>query len=646
MPFGLDLISNIADVPYYTESILKYGQFPLWNDLWFVGFPQYSSPLTSFYYPVSTIIYFLFGGLQGVKILIPLHFLLSGIGFWVFSSLLTGNKVPRLYGSLLYMLSGSLVARVYAGHLQMFMALSYIPFSIYFVIKAIDTRERRYIGLSALTMSLPILMGAPYYFAYFLLMLLALTVIRTIEYKDKGFRIRTGDLSIICIIAALTFGVSGIMSVPILYGSGTLERNVDPLGGSDTIDNLIFSFFMGENLNFDTIKMWGYDQKWTWENYSFIGLIPLVLASLSIFHKSRYRKFLYASLVILIIYAQGPFTHFYWLHYFPFFDNLRIASRILAFAAFILVSMAVLGLDWFLNENEKGDGISRHILIIMAFFMLVSGLEYLKMFSSDYNPAKTAILAKIIIILGLAYLIFRQPVKKNNILMSIILFSLLALIVSNSQLLAPSPFIPTDIKSDQYLQELWSENGMRNNGTPFTIEGAGNGGLNSLVGYSLNSQNIRYYNVGYGYTYKYRPQTIDIAGTQYTTLDYRLDYNDFQKFDFILQNNSLPYAFNVNNNQIRPMKLKYYSPNKITVDGKDISGIIVVKNAFHTGWKVEGAPVKNYNGLIAVDSDGRQEYSFVFSPDDFKMGALITIFSLILCAILYISPKTSHQKVL
>jgi hypothetical protein len=644
MPFGLDTIVVSADASYHIQSILKYGQFPLWDDLWFVGFPLYSSPIATFYYPVSTLIFFLFGGLQGVKILIPLHVFLSGGGFWVFSSLLTSNKAPRLYGSLLYMLSGSLAARIYAGHVPYFMALPYIPLSIYFVIKAIDTRETRYIVLSAISISLPILMGSPYYFAYFLLMVLAISAIKIVEFKNNKPTIRGDSLFVIGLIIALAFGVSGIISVPIVSGSDTIDRTINPMDG-DTIDNLIFSFFMGENLNFGTLRMWGYEGKWNWENYSFIGFIPLIFASLSIFHPSKHKRFLYASLVVLIIYAQGPFTHFGWLHLLPFFDTLRASTRILAFVALLLISMAVLGLDWFLEDYKKKENMSKYILIIISFFMLTTGLEYLKIFSSDYNSVKIVILVKLLIILGLSFFAFHQLVKQNNILISIILFSLLALIVSNSQLLAPNPFIPTDIRSDQYLQELWSKSEMKNDGPPLTIEGIGNGGLNNFVGYSLNSQNIRYYNFGYGYTYKYAPKTIDIAGTQYTTIDYQLDYNIFQSFNLIKPNNSLPYAFNVQNEQIKPLKVKYYSPNEIKVGGKDAeSGIIVIKNAFHKGWQVDGLEVKNYNGLIAVYSDGRQDYTFVFSPTDFKIGALITTVSLIFCTVLYVFPKKLFVK--
>ncbi|HEY9245388.1 MAG TPA: hypothetical protein VIO11_00930 [Candidatus Methanoperedens sp.] len=641
MPVGLDTISNIADVPYYTGSILKYGQFPLWNDLGFLGFPQYASPLTSFYYPVSTIVYFLFGGLEGVKILIPLHMFLSGVGFWIFSSLLTSKKAPRLYGSLLFMISGSLAARIYAGHIQMFMMLPYIPITMYASIKAVETRETRYMALSAISMSLPILMGAPYYFAYLLLMLLVLGAVKIIEYKNNKLKIRKDNLIVVGLILALAFGVSGILSVPILNGNDQFERNVDSLGGSDTVDNIISSFSLGENLDFGTLRMWGYEGKWNWENYSFIGFIPLVLATLSVFTVSRHKNFFYASLVVLIIYAQGSYTNFAWLHFLPFFDKLRVASRILVFIAIILISMAVLGFDWFVESYEKKENISKSIFIIIAFFMIVTGLEYIRNFSSDYNPVKIGILIKILLILGAVYFIFRKYIKDSNILISIVLFSLLALLISNAQLLAMNPFIPADIKSNQDLQEAFIKSGMKNEGPPSIIKGTGNGGLNSLVGYSLNSQNFGYYNIGYGYVYKYRPQSIAISGTQYSTIDYELDYGTFQDFKAVTLKNTLPYAFSVQGNQIIPLKLKYYSPNKISVEAGDIkSGIIVMKNAFHKGWKVDGAKTEDYKGLIAVNADGRQEYDFIFAPDDFYIGALVTIVALVLCAILYIySPR-------
>lgn len=655
MPIGLDAISNIADVPYYTESILKYGQFPLWNDLWFVGFPQYASPLTSFYYPISTIIYFLFGGLQGVKILILLHVFLSGVSFWIFSGILTNNKAPRLYGSLLYMLSGSLAARAYAGHLQMLMAFAYIPISAYLVIKAVETKGTKYISLSALTLALPILMGAPYYFAYWLLMLFAFALIKSLEYKDEKIKVRFDNLFVIALILVLTFGVSAILSIPILSNSDMLKRTVNPLGGSDTIDNLLFTLFHGKNLDFGANRMWGYEQSYDygkvgWENYSFIGFIPLIFASLSIFHKSKHKKFLYAVLVVLIIYAQGSYTHFDWLHFLPFFDKLRVATRILAFVAFILISMAVLGLDWFNEELNNEGQHSKHILFIFVFFMLTTGLEYLKMISLGFDFDYIKILLLIMIaylILSIAYLIFRSLInhKHSTFLISIILFSLLALIISNSQLFSPNPFIPSDIQSGNRLNEIRTVIKSPSS-YPLTIEGSGNGGLNSLVEYGINSQNLRYYNAGYGYEYKYAPKTIDISGKEYSTIDltlkYDLFYNSLWSFNLTEHNNSLPFAFAIHSDKIIPLKNKYYSPNKVIIDSESLSkgDLLVLKTAYHEGWKVDGIKVENFNGLIAVTSDGRQEYNFVFSPDDFKIGALITIIALIICTILYAYPKT------
>jgi len=353
--------SDLIELPVLSQidSILNYYQFPLWDNLWISGFPEYASPISALYNLLVTVPYLLFGLVTGVKVITVLHVFLAGISFWLFSTKVTSNKMIQLYGSMLFMFSGSLVGRIDAGHTELMTTQMFIPLTMFFVIKAIESKDVKYIILSSISMSMFIFGGALYYFVFFMVMFFVYSITKIVcaehEYHDKYNK---QNLKILLSILILCLMFSSIKLIPILTLSDNIVRidPIEPFKGSGIFKEMVTSFVTGSALS-------GYSY---YESYSYLGFLPFILAILSLFSKTKEKLFLYASFIIFILWAGGNNTFFGALHLLPFIDNFRVPGRALLYASFILITLSMYGLHWLLELFERDQKAVKPVLFAIG----------------------------------------------------------------------------------------------------------------------------------------------------------------------------------------------------------------------------------------------------------------------------------------
>ncbi|HLD42713.1 MAG TPA: hypothetical protein VJB08_01860 [Candidatus Nanoarchaeia archaeon] len=76
-----------------------------------------------------------------------------------------------------------------------------------------------------------------------------------------------------------------------------------------------------------------------------------------------------------------------------------------------------------------------------------------------------------------------------------------------------------------------------------------------------------------------------------------------------------------------------FSPNKIVVETNASSDLLVVNQNFVKGWDA-GRELRNYNGLLAVPVEGQETIVFRYLPPLFRTGMAVSLFSLLIAAIL------------
>ncbi len=334
---------------YQKHCITDYSQFPLWSNMFQMGYPLYADFVSSLFYPLTTPFFFVFGDVQGLKIILFVHVFLSGIGFWYFSKLLTDNKLARYFGVLLFMLCGALAGRMGVGHLNHILPFPWIPITMYFLHNALDTKRFKYAFFSMISISFFILASvALFIFFAFLFTVYALFQVFNFDGKSKfKLKLNKKKLLILCIIVIFAVMIFAIKLIPILNYSGGTQRPHPALYGSAGLGD-IFSFF-GDQTQASTFPV-GISES---ENYYYIGLIPLIFLPFSMFHSSPHKKYLMVSSVVFLLWAMGYFTVFGVVHLVSIFQNLSVPPRSLMVASFCLISLIVLGFDWFM-ENYKG----------------------------------------------------------------------------------------------------------------------------------------------------------------------------------------------------------------------------------------------------------------------------------------------------
>ena len=97
--------------------------------------------------------------------------------------------------------------------------------------------------------------------------------------------------------------------------------------------------------------------------------------------------------------------------------------------------------------------------------------------------------------------------------------------------------------------------------------------------------------------------------------------------------------------------IQSFSPNNVFVKVKATQDDILILNQnYYRGWKAikkdQLCLAANYNGLISSEiNPGIHEITFVFQPDDFKIGLLISIMTIVgICIFLMLELVSIHRK--
>ncbi len=572
IPFGIDFDSNLSPV----VNMLK-SNFSLWDDLWWLGFPDYAGPLSNIFYPISTIVFTVFGVVFGLKLLIFIHILLSGLGFYLFSQYLTKNNFARLYGSIIYMLSGSLAAKILAGHLEKILIFPWIPITLYFLYKAINNKQPRYIIFSSISASMFILAGDLYGALFFSFLFLAFFLIKIISSKDKEM------LYSFLKIITLTLLISSIKLIPLLFIKNFLSRNVDVFQGLENIF-FVFSRFYGTT----TETSYG-----RWESYSFIGILPFILFLIgSIFHKSKEKYYLILSIIVALFWVQGSVPSIAKaIHSLPVIDIFRVPTRIYIFLTFYLIALSTLGLDFIISKSKKITS-KRAIFIISCNLLLIASynvyFENNRFLQLDFDQSNEKMYQGI-----------------NTELKSF----------GAPNTIAPKLIVVEDPGS-LTRQHVFMQNSLHY--------------FNAYYGYKLDFQD-HINNSGITYSIpdiKIRQNPVRYADTTQMELV-------TQQY-----NNSLPFAFVIRGNGgIDNLSIKGYKPGNVLIEVTNVlpGDIVVLKTSYYTGWSVklddeEGyISANNYQGLVSYQITKPQEklrVHFVYRPVDLYIALAVMSLSI------------------
>jgi len=360
---------------------LSAGHLPLWTPHLFCGYPLLGEGQTGIFYPLNAI-FSILGPLWCFNGLVMLHFFIAGLGMYCYS-----RQRELTFGSSSFV--GAVFAFssfhiLHARQLNLLEAVSWAPWLFLLGERHIHTRKTSFLLLWSLILSLQWLCGHPA-ITYLLLLgivsIYGLAWIRDIREKNSRclfffpFCFLSGSLLSAGIAALQLFPTLELIPLSIRSDLTLQGATMFPFKPSDLI-YLFSPFFQGNpgraTYTPESIHTAGV----FWENCIYIGIVPIILAlmSLPLLRSDRRVRYYLLLVIISIIIAFGTLTPLYSILWqvIPGFHLFRFPSRFLFFTVFALAMLS--GITWsHLSVMLKGSRIrwmATALLIAVSFLNL------------------------------------------------------------------------------------------------------------------------------------------------------------------------------------------------------------------------------------------------------------------------------------
>lgn len=388
--------------------------FPLWNNMWITGFPEFASPQSDIYYPLTLPLFYMIGDVFTlVNFSVLLHLFIAFITSYLLLGLITKNRTYLIIFSLAYIFSALILTRVYAGHELIVFTLAWTPLLYYAFVKMAYKKELNVQNILIFSVSsiLIFFTGALYYIVYpyifmaiFLLYLLA----------TKQTEIKT--IAALAISTVIFLLVTSIKSLPVLSISDKITRMdaLDPLGGGGSLESSLASLMFGTPIN----KGYSYTglQYGIHESTVLIGIIAVFLVIIALVYGKRNIAIpSFFAVVFAFIWADAGKSIFSFIHLLPLVSSFRCPGRIFGSLLPILLVLAVYGAIILCSKIKENKDLvpdeKQKKLMLYGIIVLV----LLKLTELPYQEGVTLQSAVAILIaaafIGLLY--FNKATSKN-----------------------------------------------------------------------------------------------------------------------------------------------------------------------------------------------------------------------------------------
>ncbi len=388
--YGDDIHHQYYFYRQFFNSFLKQGVFPWWNPYNFSGTPFIANPVVNIWYPFTWLFVFLPIN-TAYSWHVAMHILIAMIGMYWLMRRWT-HDVPAWISGLVFGLSGFFMARVWAGHVDVVAAASWMPWVVGTSLRYQASGLRKDAVIAASVFGLQLFSG---YQTMTFFTVEAIGIISLIHcYIVKNFR----PLVRVALVGILGGGLAGLQLVPeqeffrrsirtftfpyswISYGSLSIEN----------LKQLLSPFYFGDQTTYH-----GGLPNYA-EHALFVGRIPLVLVGIvffTLFKKKTQNIFSIIAFFCIAFfglwmsagkYALVDLQKVLW-QIIPFYHYLRIPSRHLVLFVFGVSALAGLGLERLTVPKKK---IAE---LVIAGFILLELVQFAKYFIALKNMPETTI---------------------------------------------------------------------------------------------------------------------------------------------------------------------------------------------------------------------------------------------------------------
>lgn len=364
------LITGTSDTQLIINTELSVANNPvaLWNNQWLTGIPEYANPLSDRFYPFFYPLFVLTQDPYILNFIVLIHLYIAYLCFFKLSGVMTKSSELRMVSSLLFIFSGVLLSRVYAGHILIIFALAWIPLLYYAFFKIVWDNEVtvKNVLLIAASILLVFFTGAVYYLFYSCLILFVFFLYYLIkrEFSRGALYAVSGAFILAGLLASIRF-------IPVLLISDSLNRidPINPLGDGGSLESIFGAIVFGTPID----KVFPF-----WESSIFIGMFIVLLVILGlVFERERKSVPAFLAIVVAFVWAEGGNTLFSFIHLLPVVMNFRCAGRVFGTLAPILILFAISGFELVKEYLNSGKPIipaqnqKRNVLYGLGILILI-----------------------------------------------------------------------------------------------------------------------------------------------------------------------------------------------------------------------------------------------------------------------------------
>lgn len=437
-----DVVTQIYPWKHFTIEELKKGRIPWWNPYSFSGNPHAADLQTAVFSPFN-LLFFILPFIDAWSILVLLQPLLAGLFTYLLLRKLKISKEAGLLGSIVFMFCGFIV--VWMPYATLSMAIVFLPLALYAIESYFDRQKFFPLIILPISIAFSFFSGHIQTSLYFTLYVLSYIFFKFLITKNKKITI----IILISFILGLVVSLIQILPALEIYRN-SVRSELFSNQGAIPLQNLVTIFAPDFYGNPVTRNDWiGNYAEWA----GFIGIIPLLLAFISLFEKKEKGKvsfFFIAGITAVLLAIGTPFQSLLVYLKLPVFST-SIPSRIIVLFSFSFAILAAYGLDNLKNSSDK-QKVKKMMYVCLSFIGLVLFIWFLLFVFKALPDDKAMIAARNLIIptlflfIASSLIILRSKIKAENFGI-LILYSLIFITLIDSFRFAQKwvPFDPRKI---------------------------------------------------------------------------------------------------------------------------------------------------------------------------------------------------------
>lgn len=364
---------------FFSSFVNAYHHLPLWNPYMFSGMPFLADPSSSMFYPLNLLFLIIPIG-YAFSYLFVLDIFLIGLFTYFFAKTIKLDNFSSFISALVFMFSGTVIYRIYAGHLYILDAIVWLPLLFLAFEYILKTKKIIFAILGGIPIALMVFAGHSQFTYYNLLFSLCYFLIRILFiYKEnKNIFPILKLIFYVSLSLLIGIGLSAIQLLPSLELSNLSERsngisfdfaNAFYFNPKQLI-SFILPYFFGSPF---TNTFWGIGN--FWETCGYLGIAPLLFSAFAIFYKrNMYVLIFLFSAILAILLSFGNYTPLYKLlfNYLPFFDSFRAPARFLYIYSFSVSILCGFGVNFILNYKFNKIGIKRFKKLCISIALILA----------------------------------------------------------------------------------------------------------------------------------------------------------------------------------------------------------------------------------------------------------------------------------